>query len=147
MNISGIVYQLLASHLLVLTIGIFLLFKTFFLGKKTNKKKWIGACIFDLVLTLIMLGFTIRTTVAVYDPEVLYHEGYFLEEHATVHNGPLPFTWRYTFSNDSGKRPIFYLDTFSRKEIVPDGFKQGEKYRICYDDYSNIILKVEKLEE
>ena len=53
----------------------------------------------------------------------------------------------YSFSEIDGKKTWFYLDLLSKKEIIPEGFLEGEEYVICYEARTNIIVGVEKSDD
>ena len=59
---------------------------------------------------------------------------------------PLPFTDEYVFWNGEGKRQVFYLDIFSKKEIFPNEFVSDQKYTIYFDEFTNVITKVESVD-
>lgn len=52
----------------------------------------------------------------------------------------------YCFTNGTELKPVFCLDIFSKKQIYPDDFVEGKKYRIYYTEMGNVIVKVEELE-
>ena len=43
---------------------------------------------------------------------------------------PLPVTYGYCFWNGEGKKPIFYLDIYSKRKIFPEEFKEAQEYTI-----------------
>lgn len=57
---------------------------------------------------------------------------------------PLPFTDEYVFYNGEGKKQEYYLDVFSKKEIFPEGFELNQEYTIYFDEFTDVIVKVEK---
>lgn len=76
-------------------------------------------------------------------PSISVHEGFFIEERSEFHSF---FGMEYVFSNEDGLKPIFYLDIFSKKEIYPKEFVKDEMYRIFYEEKTEIIVWVEKIE-
>ena len=56
---------------------------------------------------------------------------------------PLPVTYGYCFWNGEGKKPIFYLDIYSKRKIFPEEFKEAQEYTIYYDKLTKIIVKVD----
>lgn len=59
---------------------------------------------------------------------------------------PLPVTYGYCFWNGEGKKPIFYLDIYSKRKIFPEEFKEAQEYTIYYDKLTKIIVKVDMVE-
>lgn len=79
-------------------------------------------------------------------PDVSSYTGEFIETHRNSRVAPpLPFTDEYVFWNGEGKRQVFYLDIFSKKEIFPYEFVSDQKYTIYFDEFTNVITKVEVL--
>lgn len=77
-------------------------------------------------------------------PDVSSYTGEFVESYRTSRVAPpLPFTSKYVFWNGEGKKKVVYLDTFSKKQIVPDGFKPGEEYTVYFDEFTKVIVRVE----
>ena len=80
-------------------------------------------------------------------PDVSSYTGEFIESHRNSRVAPpLPVTSEYVFWNGEGKRQVFYLDVFSKKEIFPSEFEVHQKYTIYYDEFTNVIIKVEAIE-
>ena len=50
------------------------------------------------------------------------------------------------FANPNIAVAVFYLDVLTRKEIYPDDFSTEQKYRIFYEEESDIIVKVEEIQ-
>lgn len=59
---------------------------------------------------------------------------------------PLPLTSEYVFWNGEGKKQVFYLDALSKKEIIPYELETGKEYIIYFDDFTNVIVKIEAIE-
>lgn len=143
-NLSGIFYRLWAvSGLFLFFAGIAFLLSRFWNRKKRDMKGIVvGIC---LLLVAFTSGF--RYAKAAINPEIQIHEGYFLYKNRDSRVAPpLPFTTKYVFSNSTKGNPAFYLDTFSKKEICPQGFDENLLYRIYYEESTKIIVSVEILE-
>jgi len=105
----------------------------------------------DCKLGLVMIAFAICLGLIyvsrIVFPDVSSYTGEFIESH---HNSrvapPLPVTYEYVFWNGEGKRQVFYLDIFSKKEIYPYDFVSDQKYTIYFDEFTNVITKVETVE-
>ena len=77
-------------------------------------------------------------------PDVSSYTGEFVYSHRNSRVAPpLPFTTKYVFWNGEGKKQPFYLDSFSKKEIFPYEFESGQKYTIYFDEFTNVIVRVE----
>ena len=74
--------------------------------------------------------------------KVSVHEGEFVEEHR---ENPYLFRTEYSFSNEGGVKPLFHLDIFSKKKIYSNDFEEDMRYRIYYEEKTDVIVKVEKL--
>lgn len=142
-NISGIVYRIFAFALVILLLGVIVIC----MGKFWNKEK---RKIKDIILGSGIIAFSIFLiifyTYKAFNPTVKYHEGYLTSEYrdSTV-APPLPFTYAYVFSTNTGDKPIFYLDSFSKNVIFADDFSQDIKYRIYYEEDTHIILRVDEV--
>ena len=142
-NTSGIVYRIFAVYGIIFILGIVCLLLSKF-SKNTPKKTEFIIAVIMILFSLVNIGTHIYRAV---HPSVLINEGCFIEEYRDSREAPpLPFTYKYVFtSSTSDKKQAFYLDTFSKKNICPDGFLTEEGYRIFYEKNTNIILKVEKI--
>ena len=75
------------------------------------------------------------------------YTGEFIETHRNSRVAPpLPFTDEYVFWDGEGKRQVFYLDIFSKKEIFPYEFVSDQKYTIYFDEFTNVIVNIETVE-
>lgn len=110
----------------------------FWSAKKINKRR-LAEGIFWLVATVYMGWYCIG---AVLSPNILSHEGTLLAIHRT-HNSLSSMD--YTFSNSDGLKPVFELDSFTRKKIYPQGLEEGKTYRIYYEARTTIIVGIEEI--
>lgn len=107
--------------------------------KKTSKK-----LIFTLIALFLLGGYYFSRIVLA---DVSSYDGRFVEYYRTsVVAPPLPFTSKYVFLNDKGEKQICYLDSFSKKKIIPFQLEEGKKYTIFYETGTNIIVQVIPLE-
>ena len=104
-------------------------------------KKWLLVAIVGMI---IGFGYSAEYIIYINNPQIEMGEGILIAEHRR--DLMAPFTWEYTFEDSDGQRTSGYLDSFTRKKMLPERFIKGEKYRIYYEDQSNIIVKIEKLE-
>lgn len=139
-NFRGIYYQMTSDGLICLLDGIlFLLLSKCWNPQKRDLKKMIGGivCMIFFIVSLAYYSNIVK------NPVILTHEGYFSREYRR--NVGL-FRMSYYFTNGDGVKPGFFLDVFSKKEIYPEDFNSEQKYRIYYEDETNIIVCVEKIE-
>lgn len=139
-DLSGLYYQMKTSGLVFGLVGIlFIICSRFWILEKRNiKELLIGVTC--CLLCVCSLGYHLYV---INDLKVSIHEGFFIEEHR---ENPYLFRIEYCFSNEGGLKPLFYLDIFSKKNIYPNEFEEGAMYRIYYEQKTDVILKVEKLE-
>jgi len=139
-DLSGLYYQMKADALVFGLVGLlFLAFSRFWIFEKRNiKELLIGViCCF---LCICSLGYHLYV---INDLKVSIHEGAFIEEHR---ENPYLFRMEYCFSNKGGTKPLFYLDIFSKKDIYPIRFEKDMVYRVFYEEKTDVIVKVEKIE-
>ncbi len=55
------------------------------------------------------------------------------------------FTFLPFPSHPDDLKKDFYLDIPTRKEILPDGFKEGQLYRIYYEETCKVIVRIDVL--
>lgn len=80
-------------------------------------------------------------------PNVSSYTGEFIDAHRDSRVAPpLPVTDEYVFWSGEGKKKGFYLDAFSKKEIYPYDFERGREYTIYFDEFTEVIIKVEAIE-
>ena len=106
--------------------------------KKNMKDLKIG-----IIVVFCFLCFTGYYAYAIADLKISMHEGVFIEERR---ENPFLFRKEYCFSNEDGLKPVFCLDYFSKKEVYPEEFEKGIRYRIYYEKRTNIIVQVDKVE-
>lgn len=139
-NLSGLYYQLKTNVLVFGTVGLlFLLCSRFGILEKRNVKELLIGVI-CCILCVCSIGYHVYV---INNFTVSVHEGTFIEEHR---ENPYLFRMEYCFSNEEGLKPLFYLDIFSKKEIYSAKFEKDVIYRIYYEEKTNVIVKVEKLE-
>ena len=139
-NFRGIYYQMMTRIVVYAMVGIlFILLSKCWIPQKRNLKKMLGGII-GIVLCLASI---VYYSDIVKNSMILIHEGYFSREYRG--NTGL-FGMSYSFTNGDGVKPVFFLDVFSKKEIYPEDFNSQQKYRIYYENETNIIVCVEKIE-
>lgn len=136
-NLSGLYYVMKSNGVIFGLVGIiFFICSHFWDPKKKNMK--------DLKIGIIVvLCFTGYYAYAIADLKISMHEGVFIEERR---ENPFLFRKEYCFSNEDGLKPVFCLDYFSKKEVYPEEFEKGIRYRIYYEKRTNIIVRVDKVE-
>ena len=86
--------------------------------------------------------------VDIVNPKVESYTGYFVEEYRDSRvSPPLPYTFAYVFCDGSSNpKPIYHMDVFSKREIYPEDFIEGQWYTIYYVDLidSDAIVGVEE---
>lgn len=100
---------------------------------------------------LFMIGLAICLSIIyasrIVFPNVSSYTGEFVETHRNSRVAPpLPVTHEYVFWNGEGKKQVFYLDSFSKKEIFPYEFVNDQNYTIYFDEFTNVIIRVETTE-
>lgn len=136
-NLSGLYYVMKSNGVIFGLVGIiFFICSHFWDPKKKNMK--------DLKIGIIVvICFTGYYAYAIADLKISMHEGVFIEERR---ENPFLFRKEYCFSNEDGLKPVFCLDYFSKKEVYPEEFEKGIRYRIYYEKRTNIIVRVDKVE-
>lgn len=143
-NLSGIEYRIFADGVVVLVFSIVL----FVIGKFWKKEKRDKHCIIAGAVGLIYsIGVICFYTFILYNPTIACYHGEFIRENRNSSESiPLPFTSEYCFLDEENPDPVFFLDSFSKKEIYDEEFIKGEEYRIYYETHRNIIVRVERSE-
>ena len=139
-DISGLYYQMKVDSIVFVIVGILFLVDSHFWTLNKIKKK--DLCV-SLICCVISIYFLIYYHNVISDLKVSVHEGEFVEEHR---ESPYLFRMEYCFTTKNGLKPLFYLDVFSKKKIYPNDFEEGTRYRVYYEQKTNVIIKVEKLE-
>lgn len=139
-NLDGIFYQMQRLSMVYITVMLIFLISSRFWVKEKRKAK-------ELVLGIVCMFLAIGTITyylyVIRNPKISIHEGFFIEEHRENRSVT---RWEYVFTNDKGLKPVFYLDISSKKNIYPDDFETKNKYRIYFEERTDIIVKVELLE-
>ena len=136
---SGLYFRTISCGLLSGAIGILFLILSHFWS---NSARNIRECVIGVFAILVCAGFCGYYGYVLYSPNIAVYEGRFIEER----RGGYPLCWEYVFFNGNGKKSVFYLDSFSKKEVYPDEFKCGDTYSVSYEGRTGIIIAVKKLE-
>lgn len=104
--------------------------------KQANKKDFIIPIIAMIVSSAYMFFFLYKAN----HPKIISHEGYFVRENR--HRG---MEWEYCFTNGDEKKKIFYIDSFTRKDIYAEDFSSEIRYRVYYEEDTKIILRIEEI--
>lgn len=139
-NLGGIYYQMKSNAILFLVLGIvfLILSRCWNMDKRNMKEMIIG-----LVCIALAIGSVIYYSVIINNPKISTHEGYYVsEQRVNTHI----LKMEYCFSNGDEIKPVFYLDVLTKKEIYPEEFDSNQKYRIFYEEESDMIVKVEEIQ-
>lgn len=139
-SVSGITYRIIAvgGMMLLLSVGLFVLGTFVTAGEKHSYRLWGTVTLVFAFLYCSYFGYKALK------PTVEIHEGYLEKEYRDSRVAPpLPFTHAYVFTNNGDVMPRYYLDTFSKKEILGEELISGVLYRVYYEKDTRIILKVE----
>ena len=142
-NFSGVFYRIWGVCGILLLLGVVCIL----VEKPWAKKNKLKDLKIGLVGIALAIGLGLVYASRIVFPDVLSYTGEFVDTHRNSRVAPpLPLTDEYVFWNGEGKRQVFYLDFFSKKEIFPYEFEYGRQYTIYYDDFTNVIVKVEPVE-
>ena len=152
-NVSGIIYRIFAVGGICLINGVIIFFCSGILNPKRHKKKQkhTKKQKIEFVVSLLIITYSIvYMSFFAYKanfPEIAAYEGTFISERRYARVAPQ--TYRFAFKNEQAeiKRDFFYMDSFSEKDIFPEGFVKGNKYVVFYEKDTKIIVKVESLIE
>lgn len=140
-DLSGIYYQLKSDILVFGVVGLlFIISSHFWIIEKRNLKE----LAIGLICALLCIGSMGYHLYIIRNLQVSVHEGFFLRENRA---NPSIFRMEYSFTNENGLKPIFYLDVFSKKTLYPEKMSKEIEYRIYYEEKTNIIVRIEKIEE
>ena len=164
LNYSGLMYRLTHTGGALIVLGLITLILRIYLdqcykrkiiqrdGIKENRenrkknRKDIFLCAGVIVLGLIYCGSYINK---IQNPQVAEFVGIFCYDYRDSGAAPpFPYTLAYIFLpeiNDGFHKDEFYLDVATRKEILPEGFEEGQLYRIYYEESCKVILGVDVL--
>lgn len=138
-NFGGIYYEMKSEAIVYMVSGIvFLILSRFWNMDKRNIKEAILGCI-CIVLTICSIIYYVHI---INNPIISTHEGYFVSEYRVNKH---ILKKEYCFSNGNERKPVFYLDVLTKKKIYPEDFNSNQKYRIFYEEKSNVIIKIEEL--
>lgn len=139
-NYSGIVYRIGAFAGPIFILGLVLVFIALKRPLPEKKSEMLFAVVV-IAVSILLGGFYVYKSI---HPTILCHKGYIVE----VRRYPkVPFTDAYVFSNEDDDKPIFYLDSFSKKDILTNEFLPGVEYQIFYEETTKIIVRVETCNE
>ena len=140
MNYSGILYRIWAEAGIIILIGIACLLLSGIRTKTFHKQCFLAG----VLCVLYGCGTAIYYLSCLQSPQIDSVQGVFYEEQRNSRVAPpLPLTMEYSFSTTDGEKTVYYLDLLSKKEMIPEGFQEGEEYVICYEARTNIIVSVE----
>lgn len=154
-DLSGLEYRLFSVGLISLFCGLVCFIISIHsnnikrIQNKSTKKSHFNkeATILGVLFVCISLIYSGYYIFKIHQPIVCIHEGYFVEEYRNSRVAPpLPFTVQYTFTNNNQSNRKFYLDVFSKSKIYDKEFEKNSKYLIYYEEDTNIIVKVDKVE-
>lgn len=107
----------------------------------------IKQCKAGILLVLFAICFGLVLISRIVFPDVSDYTGTFVETYRdSAVAPPLPFTDADIFWNGEGKKEPVYLDIFSKKEIFPNEFIEGKEYKVYFDSFTKVIVKVEIIE-
>ena len=143
-NLNGLVYRMWNPSLYFLIGGIVLL--VFYLTdpRQKRKRKTLIISIGAMILSVLSCGYY---WLKVQNPQISSFDGTFCYYHSE--SRPRALNQSFTFlpfpSHPDDLKKDFYLDIPTRKEILPDGFKEGQLYRIYYEETCNVIVRIDVL--
>ena len=139
-NFGGILYRVWAVGGIILLLGLACLLVSKIGREDFNK----DCCIAGVFCSVVGIAAMIYFLFCMFFPQVSSIQGTFTQEYRNSRVAPpLPFTYEYTFYDDDGFAGAFYLDTFTRKESIPQGFILNEEYIVYYEARTNVIVGVE----
>lgn len=139
-NFGGILYRVWAVGGIILLLGAACLLVSKIGREDFNK----DCCIAGVFCSVVGIAAMIYFLFCMFFPQVSSIQGTFTQKYRNSRVAPpLPFTYEYTFYDDDGFAGAFYLDTFTRKEIIPQGFILNEEYIVYYEARTNVIVGVE----
>ena len=139
-NFSGVIFRIWGVCGAVLLLGVMCIL----LEKPWSNSFKIQDCKIGLILVAfaVCLGSVYASRILF--PDVSSYTGEFISTNRNSRVAPpLPVTSEYVFWNGEGQKKVFYLDAFSKKEIFPHDFVNGQKYTIFFDKFTKVITKVE----
>ena len=139
-NFGGIYYEMRRIVGFSALVGVMcLLSSKFWNVHKRNMKDMV----FGLVCIIwAIFEFVDYSNILAY-PKILIHEGYYDSENRSSRR---LCRMAYCFSNEKGLKLVFNLDIWTKKEIYPKDFNKKQKYRIFYEEETDTIVRIEKME-
>ena len=140
-NYSGVLYRIWGVCGIMLVLGILcIIIEQPWKHGFSIKRYKIG-----LILVVFAVLLALVYCYCIWSKNVSYYTGEFVETHRNSRVAPpLPVTYVYVFWNGEGEKQKFYLDTFSKKELLPYGFEYEQMYTIYFDNFTKVIVKVKK---
>lgn len=129
-NLDGILFKVWSTGVVMFLLGLFLLI---FGGKKYRRISLI-----TMLFYVLYAGYYLWVYA---NPEIVTCEGRFKSEHQRRRAAPA-----YVFYLDLTTPETFYLDSHTRKEVIPFELEKGMLYRIGYEARSNIIVAIEPIQ-
>lgn len=142
-RLDGLLYRVFCVGGIILIVSVILLLLSKFWDKRRLNRSDLRIAIFGIVLSLIYCGAYVYKII---NPDILAYQGYFEEAYRDSRVAPpIPATYAYVFSNNESKK-TFYLDSFSKKNIIKQDFKKGDIYCVYYEKGSRIIVGIEYID-
>ena len=142
-DFSGVWYRIWGVCGIILILGVVLILFERPWAKNFGLKK----CKLGLVIIAFAICLGLVYVSRIVFPDVSSYTGEFVESHRNSRVAPpFPLTNEYVFWSGEGERQVFYLDIFSKKEIYPHDFISERKYTIYFDEFTNVITRVEPIE-
>ncbi len=140
-HFSGIIYRIWAVGGIIFLLGLILIcFEKPWKEKRGIKKYKAG-----IFLCIAAMCFVLFYASRIVFPNISSYSGELIKCNRNSRVAPpLPFTYEYVIWNGEGKKQVFYIDSFSQKDLFILEPKEGEHYTIYYDSLTNIIVKVER---
>lgn len=142
-NFSGLLYRIWGVCGTILVLGVVCIL----LQKPWTKNFKILDCKLGLTMIVFAVCLGLVYVSRIFFPDVSSYTGVFIETNRNSRVAPpLPVTYEYVFWDGEGKRQVFYLDIFSKEEIFPYEFASNQQYTIYFDEFTNVITRVEPIE-
>lgn len=139
-DFGGIVYRILGVCGPTLFLGILCML----IDTRWKRAGSIRECKIGIVAIALAICMGFLYTSRIVFPDVSCYTGAFIEMHRNSRVAPpLPFTYEYVFWNETGNKQVFYLDVFSKNDMFPYDFDNNKEYKIYYDEFTNVIVKVD----
>lgn len=139
-NFGGILYRVWAVGGIILLLGVACLLVSKIGREDFNK----DCCIAGVFCSAVGIAAIVYFLFCMFFPQVSSIHGTFTQTYRNSRVAPpLPFTYEYKFYDDDGFAGVFYLDTFTRKEIIPEDFILNQEYIVYYEARTNVIVGAE----